>query len=357
MTVANLPHSVLVTGGAGYIGSHCVRRLLDDGFAVVVVDNLYSGNRWAVPESVPFMECSAGDSIQIAEIIRKHRVDAVLHFAGHIVVPESVRDPLKYYANNTCVSRNLIQLCLDGGVGSFIFSSSAAVYGQPRQIPVPESAELAPVNPYGTSKLATEWMLRDVAAASRQSIKPARADVDFRYVALRYFNVAGAHADGTIGQATPQATHLIKVAAQAACGLRPRVSIFGTDYQTRDGTCVRDYIHIDDLIEAHVLALKHLRRGGPSAVFNVGYGEGYTVREVLGAMRDVAGGPLEIVEAQRRSGDAAVLIADSTAIRRDLEWTPRHNDIRFICESAVKWERKLLSMRRREGSDGCRSSQ
>jgi UDP-glucose 4-epimerase len=321
---------VLVTGGAGYIGSHCVRRLMESGFKVVVVDNLCTGNRWAVPEQVPFVNCNAGDGAAVGEVIQKHGVTAVLHFAGYIVVPESVKDPLKYYENNVCASRNLAEACVRNGVERFIFSSSAAVYGDPVISPTPESAPPAPINPYGTSKLITEWMLRDVAASSA-----------LRYVALRYFNVAGARADGSLGQATPDATHLVKIAAEAACGNRPGVSIYGTDYATRDGTCVRDYIHVDDLADAHIAALRHLASGRASGVYNCGYGKGFTVREVLDTMREVSGTRFEVVEAGRRKGDPAALVADATAIGRDFGWQPRLDDIRVICESAYRWERKL----------------
>lgn len=321
---------VLVTGGAGYVGSHCVRRLAEAGFQVVVMDNLCTGNRWAVPAQIPFIECDAGDAAPVAEAIRRYRVMAVMHFAGSVVVPESVREPLKYYANNVCVSRNLVETCVHAGVNRFIFSSSAAVYGEPANSPTPESASPAPINPYGTSKLMTEWMLRDVAASS-----------SFRYVALRYFNVAGARTDGLLGQASPNATHLVKIAAEAACKLRPGVSIFGTDYATRDGTCVRDYIHVDDLADAHIAALRHLGASGSSGVYNCGYGTGFTVREVLDTMREVSGTAFTVVEAGRRAGDPATLVADATAIGRDFSWKPRFNDIRVICDSAYRWEREL----------------
>jgi len=325
---------VLVTGGAGYIGSHCVRRLLESDFNVVVVDNLSTGHRWAVPEGVQFVECDASNSAMVAEALRKYNVSVVLHFAGYIIVPDSVKDPLKYYANNVGVSRNLVETCLRNRVQRFIFSSSAAVYGEPRISPTPESTRPAPINPYGTTKLITEWMLRDVAASS-----------ELRYVALRYFNVAGARADGTLGQATPNATHLVKIAAEAACGLRSQVSIFGTDYATRDGTCIRDYIHVDDLADAHIAALRHLCAGGSSGVYNCGYGTGYSVREILGTMKDVSGAPFNVVEARRRIGDPAALVADAAAIVRDFGWSPRLNDIRVICESAYRWERHLSSLR------------
>lgn len=326
---------VLVTGGAGYIGSHCARRLLESGFDVVVADNLCTGNRWAVAEQSPFVQCDVGDSSAIADTIRKYNVTAILHFAGSVVVPESVTDPLKYYANNVCVSRNLADACVRNGVEKFIFSSSAAVYGEPTVSPVPESAPPAPINPYGATKLITEWMLRDVAAISAM-----------RFVALRYFNVAGARSDGTLGQATPNATHLVKVAAEAACGLRSGVSIFGTDYATRDGTCIRDYIHVDDLADAHVVALRHLDSRGNSGVYNCGYGTGFTVREILGTMQEVSGTRFDVVESGRRTGDPAALVADATAIGRDFGWQPRLNDIRTICDSAYRWERALQKRRK-----------
>ncbi|MFN0038626.1 MAG: UDP-glucose 4-epimerase GalE [Burkholderiales bacterium] len=332
--------SVLVTGGAGYIGSHCIRRLSEAGFSVVVVDNLYSGHRWAIPEGMPFFEGNAGDQKLVGEVIREYKISAVLHFAGHIVAPESVDDPLKYYANNTGVSRDLIQTCVTEGVENFIFSSTAAVYGQPEIVPVIETAPLCPINPYGSSKLVTEWVLRDTAASAKTGQGPAAAKApNFRYVALRYFNVAGARPDGSIGQATPAATHLIKIASEASCGLRPGVSIFGTDYPTRDGTCIRDYIHVEDLCEAHILALRHLLRGGEPRTFNVGYGGGFTVREVLAAMQEVTGIRLKVQESGRRSGDPVALVADSTAIQRSLGWTHRYNDIKVICETAYRWER------------------
>lgn len=321
---------VLVTGGAGYVGSHCVRRLSEAGLQVVVMDNLCTGNRWAVPSQIPFIECDAGDAALVADAIRTHRVTAVMHFAASVVVPESVTDPLKYYANNICVSRNLVEVCVRAGVHQFIFSSSAAVYGEPAESPTPESASPAPINPYGATKLITEWMLRDVAASSA-----------LRYVALRYFNVAGASADGSLGQASPNATHLVKIAAEAACGIRPAVSIYGTDYETRDGTCVRDYIHVDDLADAHLASLRHLASGGASGVYNCGYGKGVTVREVIDAMKHVSGTRFEVIETGRRRGDPPTLVADAKAIGRALGWKPRFGDLRVICESAYRWERRL----------------
>lgn len=328
-------YNVLVTGGAGYIGSHTSHRLVEAGFGVIVLDNLYSGHPWAVPEKATFVRGDAGDAGLVRELIRRHAIDAVVHFAGHVIVPESVKDPLKYYRNNVAVSRDLVEACIAEGVGQFVFSSSAAVYGIPdRSGAIGEDAALAPINPYGRTKLMVEWMLEDAA----------RAFPSFRYVALRYFNVAGARLDGALGQATRDSTHLIKIASEAACGLRDRVSIFGTDYPTPDGTCVRDYIHVEDLARAHIDALEYLRRDGASRVLNCGYGKGYSVREILKVAHEVSRVDFPIVEATRRAGDPPSLVADARRIRDVLGWTPRHDDIRAICESAVRWERSLQRM-------------
>jgi UDP-glucose 4-epimerase len=320
----------LVTGGAGYIGSHMVLALLDAGWKVVVVDDLSTGRRRAVPAAAAFVEGDVGDRDTMAATLAQHRPAAVLHFAGSIVVPESVRDPLKYYLNNTCKSRTLIAECVAAGVGSFIFSSTAAVYGNPETVPIREDAPTVPINPYGTSKLCTEYVLRDIAAATA-----------LRYVALRYFNVAGADPHGRTGQATPEATHLIKVACEAVIGKRAEVQIFGDDYATPDGTCIRDYIHVTDLVEAHMVALNYLKDGGDSAIFNCGYGHGYSVREVVDVVRTVAEGKLNARQAPRREGDPAQLVADSTRLRERLGWRPRHDDLRFIVETALRWERRL----------------
>lgn len=322
---------VLVTGGAGYIGSHTHWQLIDAGYTVVVLDNLYSGHRWAVHPRASFEEGNAGDIELVRRLLRHYKIEGVLHFAGHIVVPESVTDPLKYYQNNTAVSRNLIASCVQEGVENFIFSSTAAVYGMPETMPVTEQTATVPINPYGTSKLMTEWMLRDVAASRR-----------FRYVALRYFNAAGARVDGVLGQATPEATHLIKVACQTACGLRERISIFGTDYGTPDGTCVRDYIHVDDLAAAHIAALRYLESERESQIFNCGYGKGFSVREVLEMVERVSGRRLDVDESPRRAGDSPILVSDSSRLRRELQWQPKHQDLRTICQSAYQWEKKLL---------------
>jgi len=327
--------NILVTGGAGYIGSHTSRQLVNAGCNVVVVDNFYSGNRWAVPAQAHLVEGDAGDFALMCQVIRQHRIEAVIHFAGHIVVSESVTDPLKYYGNNTSGSRNLIAACLRTGVRHFIFSSSAAVYGVPEDGPILETTRVSPINPYGRSKLMTEWMLED-AANSSAAASPKDA---FRYVALRYFNVAGASLDGVLGEATPEATHLIHIACQAACGKREKVAIYGTDYPTPDGTCVRDYIHVEDLATAHLLALAHLLEGGASETLNCGYGYGFSVKEVLETVRRVSKVDFEIVAAGRRDGDPPALVANTDKIRTLLPWAPRHQDLETICATAFHWEK------------------
>ncbi|MBA5776322.1 UDP-glucose 4-epimerase GalE [Stappia sp. F7233] len=322
--------TVLVTGGAGYIGSHMVWALHDAGEAVVVIDNLSTGFDWALPGDVPLVRGDIGDEALVARVLSEHGVDAVIHFAGSIIVPESVANPLKYYKNNTANSRSLIAACAAKGVDKFIFSSTAAVYGDPEIIPVPEDAPLKPVSPYGTSKLMTEMMLADVAAAH-----------DFRYTALRYFNVAGADPRGRTGQSTAGATHLIKVAAEAALGKRAHLSVYGTDYPTEDGTAIRDYIHVADLVGAHALALERLRQGGDSAVMNCGYGHGYSVFEVIEAVRKVSGRPFETRMEARRPGDSVRIVADASRLRAELGWQPRHDDLTEIVTHALAWEEKL----------------
>jgi UDP-glucose 4-epimerase len=333
--------TVLVTGGAGYIGSHAVLALAEAGRRVVVVDDLSTGRRRAVPEGVPLVVGNVADSALIGSAIRDHGIGAVVHFAGSIVVPESVTDPLKYYRNNTAASRALIESCVDNGVGKFIFSSTAAVYGLPDKSPVPEDAPTAPINPYGASKLMTEWILKDTAAAH-----------DFEYVALRYFNVAGADPAGRTGQSTPNATHLIKIASQVVAGLRDHVDIFGNDYGTPDGTCIRDYIHVTDLADAHVDALRHLLDGGGSLVLNCGYGRGYSVREVLSTVERVAGQSLDIRGAPRRAGDAETLIADAGEIGKLFGRRPRYDDLELIVRTAIDWERKLAGKSGLDGRNG-----
>ncbi|MBT5560009.1 MAG: UDP-glucose 4-epimerase GalE, partial [Proteobacteria bacterium] len=266
--------TILVTGGAGYIGSHTTRHLIEDGFNVVVLDNLYSGHRWAVHDSAEFVEGNAGDQDLLADIFNRFTIEAVIHFAGHIVVPESVENPQKYYQNNCLVSQSLVESCRLAGINKMIFSSSAAVYGIPEKIPAVETDRLEPINPYGRTKLITEWLLEDIATS-------APTEKPFKYVALRYFNVAGAAVKGGLGQATPEATHLLKVACEVATGKRETIKVFGTDYDTPDGTCIRDYIHVDDLASAHVVGLKHLINGGGGGVYNCGYGRGLSVQEIL----------------------------------------------------------------------------
>lgn len=324
--------SVLIAGGAGYIGSHMVLALVDRGEDVVVLDNLSTGHKWAIPDAAQLVVGNAGDEVLVGELIKKHEVDAIANFAGSIVVPDSITDPLGYYFNNTVVSRALIASAVRGGVKNFIFSSTAAVYGEVKKNPIVETAQLNPISPYGTSKMMTELMLRDTAIAH-----------DFRYTALRYFNVAGADPKGRSGQSTPKATHLIKMAAQTALGARAKLSIFGTDYDTPDGTCIRDYIHVTDLANAHLAALDSLRGKGSSGVFNCGYGRGFSVREVIEAVERAAMLKIKVEEAPRRDGDPAALIAGADAIRRELGWKPAHDDLDEIALSAFAWERHLLA--------------
>jgi UDP-glucose 4-epimerase len=321
--------SILVTGGAGYIGSHTVLQLRARGEQVVVLDDLSTGFRQAVLDT-PLVIGKVGDRDLVLEVLRAHGVDTVLHFAAHTIVPESVSNPLKYYGNNTCSTRNLLECCVEAGVRNFVFSSTAAVYGIPPDDVASETSPTAPINAYGTSKLMSEWMLRDVAASS-----------PIRYVALRYFNVAGSDSSGRIGQATRKATLLVKVACEAVVGKRPHVSIYGTDYATPDGTGIRDYIHVEDLATAHLDALSYLRAGGTPLVLNVGYGHGYSVREVLQSVERVAGHPLNIREEPRRAGDPPSLVARAERIRSELGWKPRLDDLDTIVRTALNWEQKL----------------
>jgi UDP-glucose 4-epimerase len=322
--------ATLVTGGAGYIGSHMVLELVDAGEPVIVLDNLSTGFDWAVARPAHLIVGDVGDEHLVRLILQRHAIDAIVHFAGSIVVPESVADPLGYYLNNTVKSRTLMAAAVAQGVKHFIFSSTAAVYGNPEHTPVPEDARLNPMSPYGTSKLMTELMLADTARAH-----------DFRYVALRYFNVAGADPAGRSGQSTPKATHLIKVAAETALGKRTHMQVFGTDYPTPDGTCVRDYIHVTDLARAHMAALAHLRAGGQSEVFNCGYSTGYSVLEVVDAVRRVSGKAIDARLSPRRPGDPASIVADSAKIREQLGWRPQHADLDRIVQQALAWEEQL----------------
>ena len=322
--------AVLVTGGAGYIGSHMVLALTDAQEKVVVLDNLSTGFEWAIAPQAKLVRGDIADEELVGRIFKEHSVDAIVHFAGSIIVPESVTDPLAYYNNNTVKSRALMAAAVKGGVKNFIFSSTAAVYGNPKSMPVFETARPAPISPYGTSKLMTELMLRDSHSA-----------YGLNYVALRYFNVAGADPKGRSGQSTPNATHLIKVACQTVLGQRASMDVFGTDYPTPDGTCLRDYIHVSDLIAAHMDALAYLRKGGESGIFNCGYGKGYSVLDVIKAVGKAAGKPVNHVLGPRRAGDPAGIVAGADRVRDILGWQPKYADLDLIVRSALDWEMHL----------------
>lgn len=328
--------TVLVTGGAGYIGSHMVWELIDHGIELVVVDNLVTGFRDAVPEQVPFVLGDVGDQEFMEDVFRKYSVDTVIHFAGSVVVPESLEAPLKYYDNNTGRSRNLLSAAIACNVKRFIFSSTAAVYGNPLTSgPINENAILNPLSPYGTSKLMTELMIRDAAEA-----------YGLNYVILRYFNVAGCDLKGRTGQSTEGATHLIKVASEAASGKRSSMKIFGTDYDTPDGTCIRDFIHVNDLVDAHRVALEFLRDGGRKFTANCGYSRGYSVREVVDAVKKVSGNDFRVIEDGRRAGDIEALTANAHRLMSRLGWEPKHDDLELIVSSAFEWEKKLSEFKR-----------
>lgn len=322
--------TILVTGGAGYIGSHMVLALAERGEQVVVLDNLSTGFWWAVAPEAKLVEGDIGDEALLDRLMQDYTFDAVVHFAGSIVVPDSVRDPLGYYLNNTVKSRMLMACAVKARIPRFIFSSTAAVYGNPATQPVFEDAAPAPISPYGSSKLMTEWMLKDAHVAH-----------GLQYIALRYFNVAGGDPKGRIGQSTPRATHLIKVACQTALGQRDSLEVYGTDYDTPDGTCLRDYIHVSDLISAHVDALTHLRNGGESGIFNCGYGKGYSVLEVIKAVERVNGAALPVKYGPRREGDPAAIVAGAKRVRDLLGWQPKYENLDFIVETALDWEKKL----------------
>lgn len=326
--------SVLVTGGAGYIGSHVVLALRDAGIPVVVLDDLSTGDPASLPEGVPLVRGSTGDAELVLGTLRAHRVDAVMHFAACLVVPESLIQPLSYWRNNVCNTATLLQGCVHAGVKQVVFSSTAAVYGLSEQQAVDEQAETRPINPYGASKLAAEGMLRDAALAH-----------GLRFAVLRYFNVAGADAGGRAGQRTRGATHLIKVACEAATGQRREVALFGDDYDTPDGTCVRDYIHVSDLAAAHLLALHYLQAGGGSVTLNCGYGTGHSVRDVIETVGRLCGRPLKVRARPRRAGDPPALVARAERIREVLGWRPGHAELDEIIASSLRWERRMLGER------------
>jgi len=320
---------ILVTGGAGYIGSHAVRQLGEAGHNVVILDNLSTGFKEAVLHGKLIIGNTANREL-VTNILQEHNIDTVMHFAAHTIVPESVSNPLKYYANNTCATRNLLECCANNSVKHFIFSSTAAVYGIPQYPEVDEQTPTQPINPYGASKLMSEQMLRDLSAAS-----------DLRHVVLRYFNVAGSDPEKRIGQSTAKATLLIKVACEAALGARDSISIFGTDYPTKDGTGIRDYIHVEDLADAHLQALNYLQQDGDSTTLNCGYGHGYSVREVLDMVEKVSGNKLNIREEPRRAGDPPTLVARADRVRSVLGWEAKYDDLETIVKTALAWERKL----------------
>ncbi len=322
--------AILVTGGAGYIGSHMVWRLLDAGENVVVADRLSTGFDWAVPQEAVLERGDIGDPVFLDKLFARYKIEAIIHFAGSVVVPESVADPLTYYDNNTAKSRLLIEHAVKSGVGQFIFSSTAAVYGNVSSEPVTEAAPTVPESPYGRSKLMTEWMLQDAAAAH-----------GLRFTALRYFNVSGADPLGRTGQSTKGATHLLKVACETAVGKRQSMQVFGTDYPTPDGTCLRDFIHVTDLVEAHYLALNRLREGGGSLIANCGYGRGFSVLDVINTVKKVAGRDFDVEFSPRRAGDSISVVANSNCAKRELNWQPNHDNLELIVRTALDWEKSL----------------
>ncbi|UPK38673.1 UDP-glucose 4-epimerase GalE [Bradyrhizobium sp. 186] len=329
--------TVLVTGGAGYIGSHTVLALAEAGEDVVVIDDLSTGFSTYLPEGVPLFIGDAGDENLLEGVITQHNIESIIHFAGSVVVPDSMRDPLGYYRNNFMTARNLLNVAVKRGINRFIFSSTAAVYGNPDQVPVPEHAPTRPLSPYGSSKLMTEIMLHDVGSA-----------YGMQYVTLRYFNVAGADPQARIGLATVGATHLLKIAVEAATGQRAKIDVFGTDYPTQDGSCIRDFIHVTDLSQAHRSALAYLRNGGASTTLNCGYGRGYSVLETIDAVRRVSGRSFAVQYAPRRPGDIMTMVADTSRIRGLLDWKPQYDDLETIAAHALAWEDKLFRERHGE---------
>ena len=326
--------TVLVTGGAGYIGSHMVHALADAGEGVVVIDNLSTGFSSMLPEGVPLFIGDVADENLVEGVLANHDVDSIIHFAGSVVVPQSIRDPLGYYRNNTMATRNLLNAAVKRGIGKFIFSSTAAVYGNPDTVPVPEDAATRPLSPYGMSKLMSEIMLHDVGHAE-----------GMRYVALRYFNVAGADPQGRVGLATVGATHLLKIAVEAATGQRAKIDVYGTDYPTPDGSAIRDFIHVSDLAQAHRAALAYLRAGGRSTTLNCGYGRGYSVLEVIEAVRRISGRNFAVQYTDRRPGDSGAVVADVSRMQATLEWMPQYDSLDMIVTHALAWEEKLLASR------------
>jgi UDP-glucose 4-epimerase len=326
--------TILITGGAGYIGSHMAFALSDAGQPSVVLDNLSTGFDWAVPKGVPLVVGDSGDQALVSSLIARHEVDAIIHFAGSLIVSDSVAEPLEYYRNNTANSRALIECAIKGGVRNFIFSSTAAVYGNPANDSVGEDEPLAPMSPYGSSKLMTEIMLRDASASG-----------GLNYAILRYFNVAGADPQLRTGESTKNSTHLVKIAAQTALRLRPKMIVFGTDYATPDGTCIRDYIHVSDLVNAHSAALDYLRGGGKPITLNCGYGRGFSVLEVIDTVKRIAGVDFKVEHGTRRPGDPAQIVAAAGRIKSALRWKPQFDDLSTIVDQALGWERKLKAMR------------
>jgi UDP-glucose 4-epimerase len=326
--------TILITGGAGYIGSHMAHALIDAGERIVVLDNLSTGFDWAVPKGASLVVGDSGDQTLVSSLIASHRVEAIIHFAGSLLVTESVANPLEYYRNNTVNSRALIECAIKGSVRNFIFSSTAAVYGDPTKGIVAEDAPMAPMSPYGSSKLMTEIMLRDAGTAH-----------GLKYAILRYFNVAGAEPQLRTGESTKDSTHLVKIAVQTALGLRPKIVVFGTDYATPDGTCIRDYVHVTDLVNAHSAALAHSRRGGDSVTLNCGYGRGFSVLEVIETVKRIAGVNFKLEFGARRPGDPTQIVAAANQIKSVLGWQPQYDDLSKIVGHALGWERKLMAMR------------
>jgi len=325
---------ILVTGGAGYIGSHTLHKLKEKGEAAIALDNLYSGHRWAVPAGTELVVGDISDQTLVANLTRKHKIKSVIHFAAHLSVEESVKNPFKYYRNNVLGTLNLIEACVQGGIEHFIFSSTCSLYGSPDCNPVDENFPTRPESPYAQTKLTSEAILRDAE-------KAGATNSNMRSVSLRYFNVAGARVGGGLGQATPQATQLVKIASEVACGKREKMYIFGTDYATPDGTCVRDYLHVDDLADAHLLALDYLRKGGKTEIINCGYGKGYSVKEVVEMMRKVSGVNFPADNRPRRAGDTVAVWADPSKAKSLLGWKPKYENLELICRTSFEWEKSV----------------